>query len=467
MNLVQALAELGAAPAGGDAAPRAPESLFDRPLLMAPGESLEQMRAFARAMQVDPLRARAFFDLWDRPSAGVPAQDGIAVVKVRGSLYRGMFWDDYERIQQRIEAALGDSNVRGILLDIDSPGGRVAGCFELSRWIYEQRDRKPIWGVASDQATSAAYALLSSTARAFSSPAGVVGSVGAVVMHVDVSEANRQEGVTVTEIASGSRKTDLSPHKPLSERGRKQLQQVVDACAELFFDEVSAYRPQLTPAALRAQQAGLYVGEEAQRAGLIDGVAMRDEVLERMRSEIASTRASTRLQPSAAAPAEEGEHMKLTLDPAAVQAIRAAAAALAAAEQQQPAATTQPTPTTPAATPAAATPAPAATPAATAGAQPAAAALPEDAARATARQIVNVCAIAGRPELAGELIAQGKTLDEVNAHLLALRAAATGAVVSGLQPTPTPTGVAQINHAEVMARWNDPAQFRAGKRAAS
>ena len=57
--------------------------------------------------------------------------------------------------------------VRAILLDIDSPGGETAGCFDLSDYIYSVRGIKPVYAVANDIALSAAYAIASSASKVF------------------------------------------------------------------------------------------------------------------------------------------------------------------------------------------------------------------------------------------------------------------------------------------------------------
>jgi len=57
---------------------------------------------------------------------------------------------------------LADPRVRGIVLDIDSPGGEAAGLFDLADRIAAARAIKPIWAVANDAAFSAAYALAAS-----------------------------------------------------------------------------------------------------------------------------------------------------------------------------------------------------------------------------------------------------------------------------------------------------------------
>lgn len=411
----------------------AAEAFFDTPLYLAPGDAYEQIRTAAAKMQGDPLQARAFWDLFFSTPKPQSTADGIAVVRVSGALYRGLFWDDYQDVRDQVAESLADGNVRAVLLEIDSPGGRVAGCFELTRYLFGLRGSgKPIWALANDQATSAAYAIGSAAERFLSVPGAIVGSIGAVVMHLDMSGADERYGYRITEVASGARKTDLSAHKPLNPEGRERLQRVVDSAAELFFAEVTAYRG-LDVETLRGFEAGVFIGEEGLEAGLIDGIAMREDALDQLRAALSSAAPSSSASPpkeaqaTTAAPPAEGETMAQTTTP------DPAAAAAAAA-----------TTTTP--------PAPAAA---------AAARTPESKFQARARSITNICALANRPELAGEFISSGMTTGQVQARLLEERAAADAVEVNGRIADPARSSAAdskviQPNAAAVYERWNSP-----------
>ena len=70
--------------------------------------------------------------------------EGIAIIPVDGVLvrkslgmrpYSGM--RAYEDIQESVIDAATDPYVRGILLDIDSPGGEVSGVFDLGDALVE------------------------------------------------------------------------------------------------------------------------------------------------------------------------------------------------------------------------------------------------------------------------------------------------------------------------------------------
>jgi signal peptide peptidase SppA len=217
------------------------------------------------------------------PLAAAP--EGIAVIPIHGSLVKRSLGMEaasgltsYGEIAAMLDAALADPQVSGILLDIDSPGGEASGSFELARHVREVAAQKPVWAVANDAAYSAAYAIAASAQRLFVTETGGVGSIGVIALHVDQSVKDAKEGYHFTAITAGAHKNDYSPHEPLSDAAKTELQGEVDRLYSIFTDHVAAMRG-LDLAAVRATEAGLYFGTNAVAQGLADGVQTLDATL--------------------------------------------------------------------------------------------------------------------------------------------------------------------------------------------
>ena len=215
-----------------------------------------------------------------------PAQpSGIAVIPIHGTLVKRVLGMEaasgltsYGGIAQEIDAALADPQVQGILLDIDSPGGEASGSFELARKIRHAATQKPLWAVANDAAYSAAYALAASAQRLIVTETGGVGSIGVIALHIDQSAKDAQEGYRYTAVTAGAHKNDFSPHHPLSDEAKAELQAEVDRLYGLFVEHVTAMRS-LNADAVRATEAGLYFGANAITAGLADAVSSFETAL--------------------------------------------------------------------------------------------------------------------------------------------------------------------------------------------
>lgn len=212
-------------------------------------------------------------------------QPGIAVIPVHGTLVRRVMGLEaasglmaYGDIAASIDDAVADPLVRGILLDIDSPGGEVSGVFELAERIRAASSVKPIWAHANDAAFSAAYAIAAACQRLTLSQTAGVGSIGVIALHVDQSVMDAKEGLKYTAIFAGSHKNDFSPHEPLSPQAAAVLQAEVDRVYDIFVNHVGRMRG-IDTDAVRATEAGLFYGEHAVAAGLADAVMSLEQVL--------------------------------------------------------------------------------------------------------------------------------------------------------------------------------------------
>jgi len=210
--------------------------------------------------------------------------EGIAVVSVVGTLVaRSGYLDSssgllaYGAVGDAIETAMADPLVRGIILDVDSPGGEVGGLFDLVARIGALKGSasKPLWAVANEDALSAAYAIASAADRIYVTQTGEIGSVGVVAAHLDESGADAQTGFAWSFIFAGQQKVDGNAHEPLSQRARDTIQADVDRLYEEFCTLVAANRD-LTVAAVRGTQAATYRGELAIRAGFADRLGTLD-----------------------------------------------------------------------------------------------------------------------------------------------------------------------------------------------
>lgn len=246
-------------------------SLQDETGLIEPQEKL-RMRADA----FDPDRPR------NRP---YQVLNGIAVIPVEGSLvhkfghlqpYSGM--TGYDGIVARVEEALRDNTVSGILLDIDSPGGEVSGCFDTARRIHDLRGIKPIGSIAYDTACSAAMAIHSSTDYRYTTASARSGSVGVVMMHASFERQLQEEGIDVTLIHSGAFKVDGNPYENLPaqvlERFQSESDRLRQAFAQMVADQIG-----LSAADVMATEAAIYTGQDAMDIGFADEIINGHDML--------------------------------------------------------------------------------------------------------------------------------------------------------------------------------------------
>lgn len=202
--------------------------------------------------------------------------DGIAVLPVSGTLvhklggmrpFSGM--TGYDGITARLQQAMDDPEVKGVLLDIDSPGGQGAGAFDCADMIYRLGEQKPVWALANDLSCSAAMLLASACQRRLVTQTSRIGSIGVVMAHTSYAGKLEQEGIDITLIYSGSHKVDLSGTRELPESVRMDYQQRMDDARLMFAEKVSQYTG-LSVDAVMETEAAIYDGQAGIDAGLAD-----------------------------------------------------------------------------------------------------------------------------------------------------------------------------------------------------
>lgn len=199
--------------------------------------------------------------------------DGIAVVPVDGSLthklgalhpYSGM--TGYDGIHRKLTEAMSDPDVRGVMLDIDSPGGMVAGCFDLADIIARYRDMKPIWSLGYDMHCSAAQMIASACSHRLITQTGVAGSVGVIMAHANVEKMLAKQGTEITLITAGKHKADGNPYEALPEHVRDKWQKQLEATRLTFATKAAGYM-NIDVNQVLATEAETFEGEAAIEAG--------------------------------------------------------------------------------------------------------------------------------------------------------------------------------------------------------
>jgi ClpP class serine protease len=171
------------------------------------------------------------------------------------------------------------------MFDIDSPGGEVSGCFDLTDTIYAARGIKPMWAILNDGAYSAAYAIASACDHITVPRTGGTGSVGVICMHVDMSRALEKAGIAVTLIQYGDRKADGNETQSLSDPALARFQADVDAMGKIFVDTVARNRG-MAAAKVKATEAATFLGASGVSVGFADAVMAPDEAFRRLLSQL-------------------------------------------------------------------------------------------------------------------------------------------------------------------------------------
>lgn len=219
-------------------------------------------------------------------SPRLPKTDGgIGLITIQGVIGHrpggGYYANTYSaEVADWLRKMAANPSIGAIVLDINSPGGTVAGLAEAADAINDVKAIKPVYAVANPEAASAAYHLGSQATRFFATPSGEVGSIGVWAAHVDLSEALTNAGIKVSLISAGKYKVEGNPFEPLGEVAREEIQRSVDMHYEAFLKSVARGRS-TTPATVRDTfgQGRMVEAPRAKDLGMIDAIHTLGEVL--------------------------------------------------------------------------------------------------------------------------------------------------------------------------------------------
>lgn len=203
----------------------------------------------------------------ERPFPLLPGTDRIAVVPVRGVITSSSAPLDALRRYRRQEG------VRGLVLEIRSPGGTVGASQALYREVraFREADRPVVAWIGDVGASGGYYAALGADSI-YALPGSITGSIGVIMQFPDARGLLEKAGLRVEIVKSGEHKDAGSAVRPLDESDREVFQTLVDDTYGQFLDAVVSGRGLARDSARTLADGRVYSGERAARIGLIDGL---------------------------------------------------------------------------------------------------------------------------------------------------------------------------------------------------
>lgn len=250
-------------------------------------DALEKIISIATRSYSDPQLVAAIKSEQSLLITESDANSDIAVIDVFGPIFtRADFFSDVsgaaslDSLERRLDEALYDDSIKAIILRIDSPGGEVTGTHEFANYLDEACEIKPIVAYVNGMACSAAYWIASATSHIYVDKTATLGSIGVVAAWTDDSKARTAAGLTDYEVVSSQ-----SPKKRLDPKlddGRAELQKQIDGLADIFIDDVAAFRGVSRDKVLSDfGQGSTFLANDAINLGMADEISsLRDVIAE-------------------------------------------------------------------------------------------------------------------------------------------------------------------------------------------
>lgn len=184
--------------------------------------------------------------------------------------------------KERLDAAAADKRVKAVVLRIHSPGGSVTASDLMYQELlrFRERTKKPVIACLMDVAASGGYYVACAADEIHALPTTVTGSIGVIMLTIDVSRTLDYIGVRPNVIKSGSLKDAGSPFREMRDEDRRVFQAMIDQMYERFFHVVARARKNIPEDELRKLCDGrVFFAPEARELGLIDQIGTLEQAL--------------------------------------------------------------------------------------------------------------------------------------------------------------------------------------------
>lgn len=177
---------------------------------------------------------------------------------------------DSSAVLEKIINAKNDSNIKGVLFVIDSPGGAFAPSMELALAIKDLKIKKPVLVYASGTMASGSYLAGVGANKILANPASFIGSIGAIMQGADLSGLANKLGIKEQTIQAGEFKSAGTFARAWNENERNFLQGLIDQSYDLFTGFVAKERALDLNKKDQWANARVFLAAKAKELGLID-----------------------------------------------------------------------------------------------------------------------------------------------------------------------------------------------------
>ncbi|EOI4012283.1 signal peptide peptidase SppA [Campylobacter jejuni] len=177
---------------------------------------------------------------------------------------------DSSAVLEKIINAKNDSNIKGVLFVIDSPGGAFAPSMELALAIKDLKIKKPVLVYASGTMASGSYLAGVGANKILANPASFIGSIGVIMQGADLSGLANKLGIKEQTIQAGEFKSAGTFARAWNENERNFLHGLIDQSYDLFTGFVAKERALDLNKKDQWANARVFLAAKAKELGLID-----------------------------------------------------------------------------------------------------------------------------------------------------------------------------------------------------
>jgi len=188
----------------------------------------------------------------------------IGVIPIQGAI------KDPDTIMDQLIAFRKDSQIKAIILKINSPGGGVGPSQAIYAETKRTAKRKHVIASFGSLGASGAYYIASAADQIVANPGTLTGSIGVLMEFIQVEELLKKIGIEMEVIKSGEFKDVGSPNREMTKRERSMLKNLIEDIRSQFVTAVTQGRNMPKEKVLQLADGRIFSGREAKELGLVD-----------------------------------------------------------------------------------------------------------------------------------------------------------------------------------------------------
>ena len=186
-----------------------------------------------------------------------------------------------EDLISSLDEAFKDKDTKGVILQIDSPGGSPVQAGQINDEITRLRKKYPkipVYAVVGDMCASGAYYVAVAAEKIYVDKASLVGSIGVLMDGFGFTGAMQKLGIERRLLTAGENKGFLDPFSPMSDKQKAYAMQMLEEIHQQFIHVVKTGRGARLKETPDMYSGLVWTGEKSIALGLADAYGSTDYV---------------------------------------------------------------------------------------------------------------------------------------------------------------------------------------------
>jgi protease-4 len=198
---------------------------------------------------------------------------------VKTQIYGPISYDN--EMLSRIEDLQKNKKVKGVLIQLNSPGGDVVGAEAVYKAIKNLKSEKPVVVSIQSLAASGGYMAAMAADHIVAYEGSILGSIGVVFQDFEVTDLAEKLGVKFLNYKSTPLKAMPNRFEKMNKEAEKNIEAVIDDTYAMFKEMVRDSRKNIKEENFsKICDGSIYTGRQALQNGLIDSIGGEKEAVE-------------------------------------------------------------------------------------------------------------------------------------------------------------------------------------------